>query len=511
MAADVRCPVVLTGDDLGVLGEGDAIPGDFEPGATREPIILSADYSSDSETPAEFDECGKASRSKSTINEIERSASQEDPHTADDPGGEPSLPVEEVPSSEPTLEPWDSDQWRQHKKHVFVLSDAGKPIYCRHGSEDQLASLAGVMQALVSCVALSGDQVRYVRAGPLRLAFLLRGPLILVAASSLPLSLQQLQSQLHYVHAQILSVVTGSQLNRVFEQRGNFDLRRLLAGSERFLDSLCDLMDEEPSFLLGAVRCLPLAPSVRETITQTMVRQCSKHKKLVFGILVAENQLVALVGMRKYQLHHMDLHLLFNLVHASESFKTAEAWTPVCLPKFDPSGFLHAHVSYLAQGCPACLLLLTVDRDLFFPLQECQRKITERLMWQGCLEAVSQAAKGYSVREAGIPELYHFVYKSKSGAQLSSPRLEAPCVPQRLLAQYRLLHHRMYQPACPLKILFWASDRETLMGWHMAGFELYAAFEPLVDKDAAVRAMSKLLHWIKREEERLFIMSYASL
>ncbi|EEC03818.1 hypothetical protein IscW_ISCW002421 [Ixodes scapularis] len=84
MAADVRCPVVLTGDDLGVLEEGDAIPGDFEPGATREPIILSADYSSDSETPAEFDECGKAARSKSTINEIERSASQEDPHTADD-------------------------------------------------------------------------------------------------------------------------------------------------------------------------------------------------------------------------------------------------------------------------------------------------------------------------------------------------------------------------------------------------------------------------------------------
>ncbi|CAN7982075.1 unnamed protein product, partial [Ixodes pacificus] len=369
------------------------IPGDFEPGASREPIILSADYSSDSETPAEFDECGKAARSKSTINEIERSASQEDPHTADDvsayEGKEITLhafprDIKEmdrwltaVPAGQLLESSWDSDQWRQHKKHVFVLSDAGKPIYCRHGSEDQLASLAGVMQALVSCVALSGDQVRYVRAGPLRLAFLLRGPLILVAASSLPLSLHQLQSQLHYVHAQILSVVTGSQLSRVFEQRGNFDLRRLLAGSERFLDSLCDLMDEEPSFLLGAVRCLPLTPSVRETITQTMVRQCSKHKKLVFGILVAENQLVALVGMRKYQLHHMDLHLLFNLVHASESFKTAEAWTPVCLPKFDPSGFLHAHVSYLAQGCPACLLLLTVDRDLFFPLQECQRKITE--------------------------------------------------------------------------------------------------------------------------------------
>ncbi|XP_050026966.1 vacuolar fusion protein MON1 homolog A isoform X2 [Dermacentor andersoni] len=525
----------LTGEARLIDDEGD-IPKDFEPGASKDPIILSVDSSSDLESHVFAQGDGgmsPRSRSKSTINEIERSASEDDvPSVQGRPPSDTSVQEVDVPSAEdvteassaadllgPELgalaEDWDNHAWRQQEKHVFVLSDAGKPIYCRHGSEEQLAALAGVMQALVSCIALSGDQVRYVRAGRLRLAFLLRLPLILVAATSLPLSLQQLQAQLVYVHAQILSVVTASQLERVFNRRCNFDLRRLLAGSERFLDSLCDLMDRDPSFLLGAVRCLPLAPALRDQITQAMLKHCAKHKKLVFGLLVAEQQLVALVGMRKYQLHHVDLHLLLNLVHASESFKTAEAWTPVCLPKFDPSGFLHAHVSYLAEGSPACLLLLTVDRDLFFPLQECRRKIAESLQRKNCLEALREAtvSGGYSVREAGVPELYHFLYKSKSGAQLSSPRLEPPYSkdPGRLLALYRLLHHRMYQPACPLKILFWATGRETLMGWHMAGFELYAAFEPLVSKDTAVRAMSKLLHWIKQEEERLFIMSYATL
>ncbi|XP_037579037.1 vacuolar fusion protein MON1 homolog A-like [Dermacentor silvarum] len=525
----------LTGEPRLIDDEGD-IPKDFEPGASKDPIILSVDSSSDLESQVFAQGDGGVSprsRSKSTINEIERSASEDDvPSVQGRPPSDASVQEVDVPSADdvteastaadllgPELgalaEDWDNHAWRQQDKHVFVLSDAGKPIYCRHGSEEQLAALAGVMQALVSCIALSGDQVRYVRAGRLRLAFLLRLPLILVAATSLPLSLQQLQAQLVYVHAQILSVVTASQLERVFNQRCNFDLRRLLAGSERFLDSLCDLMDRDPSFLLGAVRCLPLAPALRDQITQAMLKHCAKHKKLVFGLLVAEQQLVALVGMRKYQLHHVDLHLLLNLVHASESFKTAEAWTPVCLPKFDPSGFLHAHVSYLAEGSPACLLLLTVDRDLFFPLQECRRKIAESLQRKNCLEALREAtvSGGYSAREAGVPELYHFLYKSKSGAQLSSPRLEPPYSkdPGRLLALYRLLHHRMYQPACPLKILFWATGRETLMGWHMAGFELYAAFEPLVSKDIAVRAMSKLLHWIKQEEERLFIMSYATL
>lgn len=69
----------------------------------------------------------------------------------------------------------------------------------------------------------------------------------------------------------------------------------------------------------------------------------------------------------------MDLHIVQNLVDSSESLKTAESWTPICLPKFDSSGYMHGHVSYLAEDCQACLLLLTVDRDVFFVLSEAKQ------------------------------------------------------------------------------------------------------------------------------------------
>jgi hypothetical protein len=39
------------------------------------------------------------------------------------------------------------------------------------------------------------------------------------------------RSHLEYLHLQILSVVSAAQLKRIFERRGNFDLRRLLNGS----------------------------------------------------------------------------------------------------------------------------------------------------------------------------------------------------------------------------------------------------------------------------------------
>ena len=35
---------------------------------------------------------------------------------------------------------------------------------------------------------------------------------------------------------------------------------------------------------------------------------------------------------------------------------------------YNCSGFMHAHVSYLTEDCPACLLMLTVERDAFFDL-----------------------------------------------------------------------------------------------------------------------------------------------
>lgn len=38
---------------------------------------------------------------------------------------------------------------------------------------------------------------------------------------------------------------------------------------------------------------------------------------------------------------------------------------------------MHAHISYLAEDCQACLVLLTIDHNLFFTLSEVKKKITE--------------------------------------------------------------------------------------------------------------------------------------
>lgn len=416
--------------------------------------------------------------------------------------------------------------WRGQKKHIFILSEAGKPIFSLHGKEDKLATLFGVIQALVSFVQHSQDAITSIHAGGIKIAFMHRGSLILVAASRSNMSVQQLQLQLGDVYNQILSILTYSEMTKNFEKRKNLDLRRLLSGSERLFYNLlandgCStkVSNNVFTFLTNSIRVFPLPTTVRSQITSAIQSNCSKIKNLVFAVLIANNKLISLVRLKAYSIHPADLRLIFNLVECSESFKSSENWSPICLPRFDKNGFLHAYVSYLADDCQACLLLLSVDRDGFFELKDAKVKITEKLKRNHCLEAVNEELKQpFNVKlyqqVVGIPEMRHFLYKPKSTAQLLCPMLRHPYKSlaelDRLEAIYCDLLHRIHNIVRPLKLIYEVKESEVVLAWATGTYELYAVFEPVVDKATVIKYVDKLIKWIEKEYDVYFIRNHAT-
>ncbi|XP_039337864.1 vacuolar fusion protein MON1 homolog A isoform X3 [Mauremys reevesii] len=361
------------------------------------------------------------------------------------------------------------EAWRMHQKHVFVLSEAGKPVYSRYGSEEALSSTMGVMMALVSFLEAEKNAIRSIHADGYKVVFVRRSPLVLVAMARTRQSEQEITHELLYIYYQILSLLTWTQLNHIFQQKQNYDLRRLLAGSERITDNLLDLMARDPSFLMGAARCLPMTAGLRDTVSTCL--QQAKAKSLVFSILLSRNQLVSLVRKKDQFLHPIDLHLLFNLISSSSSFREGEAWTPICLPKFNSSGFFHAHISYLEQDMDLCLLLVSTDREDFFTVSDCKRRFQERLRKRGVSHALQEALRTpfYSVSQVGIPDLRHFIYKSKSSGLFTSPEIEGPYVSeeekQRLLELYQYLHSRAHNSSRPLKNIYFTGPSENLLAW----------------------------------------------
>lgn len=404
-----------------------------------------------------------------------------------------------------------SEAWRSHKKHVFVLSEAGKPIYTRYGTEEALSSTMGVMMALVSFVEAEKNIIRSIHADGCKVVFLTKSPLVLVGVSRTCQSDKEMLRELQYIYYQIVSLLTLTQLNHIFQHKQNYDLRRLLTGSEYLTDNLLIRLERDPGLLLSAVTCLPLPSSARDVVSSSL--QAAKSKNLVFSILLAGDRLVTLVRKKDQFLHHIDLHLVFNLVGSSSSFREGEGWTPICLPKFNTAGFFHAHISYLEPASQLCLILVSTEREDFFNMSDCKQKFMERLSKRSAYQALKEAVKcpSYSVVQVGIPELRHFLYKSKSSGLYTSP--EFPIVYQsdgeqeRLLSLYQELHSCLHHPTRPLRYYYRCRETENLLAQVTSGFELYLCFSPLATKASAFAAVNKLLKWIRKEEDRLFILS----
>ncbi|XP_042750908.1 vacuolar fusion protein MON1 homolog B-like, partial [Lagopus leucura] len=201
---------------------------------------------------------------------------------------------------------------------------------------------------------------------------------------------------------------------------------------------------------------------------------------------------------------------------------SGEVWSPVCLPAFNPDGYFYAYAAALDEdrcGGSVTLILLLTQREAFYAAAACRRRLEAELRAQGWMEEFGAAIKGgytaYGASQPGAPELRHFLYKPLEGDEevLQVPQFTCPdsVVPysrpeeqQRLFALYHGLQGRLHCAVRPLRLLYRVTARETLLAWVTRRFELYACLSPLLPKAAAIAALTRLLRWLRKEDEWLF-------
>ncbi|RDX42616.1 DUF254-domain-containing protein [Lentinus brumalis] len=376
-------------------------------------------------------------------------------------------------------------------RQYFVLTDAGKPVFVsdHDAHSDNVTAMIGVVQALVSIFLDDGDKLRCINAGNTRIVFLLRPPLYYFCVSAWGEPESVTRFHLEYLHLQILSVVSAEQLRRMFEQRRNFDLRRLLGGAEPFLYSLLSRLEWDMAMSTSSLHCLKLDPALRKAVADILV-PASKIKEMLYVILVAQGRVITLVRPRKHSIHpsgmanhertpvlavnyFADLHILVNTVHSPSILNNSAAasWLPVCLPKFNAAAFVNAYVMFLPHGdvpntpqdlpsegeaestaassdsddaastqsqpigiaadrrAEVGLICVSGNADFEAVRAWCET-VSTRLANDGLLkrlsDAISQGDTEYSVANLGIPGLRHFMYKSRSHVQVTMPMFEDP-------------------------------------------------------------------------------------
>ncbi|KAJ4001050.1 trafficking protein Mon1-domain-containing protein [Lentinula boryana] len=234
-------------------------------------------------------------------------------------------------------------------REYFILTDAGKPVFISRGIETDdrdISSMLGVMQALISVFIDDGDKLKSINAGKTRITFLQRQPLYYACVSAWGEPESVSRSQLEYLHLQIISVVTSAQLKRIFERRGNFDLRRLLGGADTFLTTMIARLQLDLAISMSALRCLRLDPLLRNKLAQALVPSGQITKDILYVILVTQGEIITLIRPKKHSVHPADIHILLTTL-ASPSLSNSPAsamWIPLCLPKWNETRMVNAYV-----------------------------------------------------------------------------------------------------------------------------------------------------------------------
>ncbi|PWW73764.1 DUF254-domain-containing protein [Tuber magnatum] len=402
-------------------------------------------------------------------------------------------------------------RWRARRKHFFILSSAGKPIYSRHGDESVLSGYMGVIQAIISFFQDDNDTLKSFSAGRHRFAIAASGPLYLVAISSMGESDSQLRSQLDALYAQVLSTLTLSQLNRIFAQRGNFDLRRLLGGTEVFLDGLSDAMTlGSPQVLLSALECVKMRKSHREKINSVLLKHRSPN--LLYGLVIADGRMVSVLRPKRHSLHPPDLQLLFSMLFNAATFRDGgEHWIPICLPKFNSKGFLHAYIHFFRKE--VAVVLISADKDAFFEMREMKEVVVEQLEKAGSIKIIEEAVSNgrYTTIDVLSPgtAIRHFLYRSKNNVQFTMPSFEPHfytiIARRRLMNLYQRLHAAVHAKNALLKVHHCVRSSSVSLSWVTPTFELYCVAVAGTSRATLAKSATAIAAWVKREEERLFI------
>ncbi|KAF3549452.1 hypothetical protein DY000_02002681 [Brassica cretica] len=428
--------------------------------------------------------------------------------------------------------------WRKRKKHFFILSNSGKPIYSRYGDEHKLAGFSATLQAIISFVEngfmpnpffFSGDRVNLVKAGKHQVVFLVKGPIYLVCISCTDETYEYLRGQLDLLYGQMIVILTKS-IDRCFEKNAKFDMTPLLGGTDAVFSSLVHSFSWNPATFLHAYTCLPLPYASRKATGTVLQDVCASG--VLFSLLMCRHKVISLAGAQKASLHPDDLLLLSNFVMTSESF------SPICLPRYNPQAFLHAYVHFFDDD--TYVILLTTRSDAFYHLKDCRVRIDAVLLKSNILTTVQRSIAEGGLRVEDLPidrrlrqkpsstnnqgqdstevsvgtggpfGLWHFMYRSIYLDQYVSSEFSPPVTSHRqqksLYRAYQKLYASMHEKGLgPHKTQYRRDENYTLLCWVTPDFELYAAFDPLADKAMAIKICNQVCQRVKEVENEVFL------
>ncbi len=406
------------------------------------------------------------------------------------------------------------DVWKAHKLHVMIVTSAGKPVYTRYGDTDKLHTDMCVIQAVMAFAEHHKQELLSMQTGGRTFIFVSVGPLHYLAISRTAHHPDVRRRQLAVVHHQLQSVLTN-MYQRILHEKPGYDLRNRLEGAEPLLGAIIRRSSYDLAHMVGAVRVLYMPSDLR--ISLGMALQACRHADVMFAVLAVGNQMMVM-PRGKRALPALDALVLLNTIGVVA--RDGPATFTICLPQFNPRGYLHANVTEPLPGVR--LALLTPKKESMHHLEasadEFARSIDNLAHEPRQALDVLIAEPFYLMEEvlAAIPSdtrPLHFMHHKKRSGQLTSPGFGHPLLEKdtqrRLLTIYLNLISRLDENTTePRTLIVDAFDDMTVLCWATQRFHMLVTFGPETRSSDMTLVVKLLVRWTEANASRLFIQSH---
>ena len=293
------------------------------------------------------------------------------------------------------------EQFYEQKRHYFIMTEGGTPIYSRYGDEIQNCSLLATFSAIITKFTIfnneknSQEKLNYICNDNSIIAFLKKGKIVFIALSNKTDSLSFLFSQLELLYQQLLSIVTSERMPILEEKPSSCST--VLSGINESMEQMIEYSSNTLVGLLSSYQVLPIENR------QRLNNICHKYLKnaLICCLMTPDaKQISSLSKSNIIKLSFNDIILIQCLIMSSDSLRSGESWVPICLPGISSEGFLQLYCNFVTTDKFGIIFVTESQEQKYFnDFVNLSRKIYNEIEEQKYLKNIENSLKKNEIKK----------------------------------------------------------------------------------------------------------------
>ena len=286
------------------------------------------------------------------------------------------------------------NEFYEQKRHYFIMTEGGTPIYSRYGDEIKNCSLLATFSAIITKFTIfNGDQnspekLNYISNENSIIVFFKKGKIVFIALSNNKTDLISfLYSQLELLYYQLLSIVTSERMP-VLEEKPS-SCAKIISGINESFEQIIEYTNNNMVSLLNAFEVLPL-PN-RNKLNDI----CTKNRgNALISCIITSNakEIISLSKSNLINIAYSDIILIQCLIMSSDSLRNGESWVPICLPGISSEGFLQLYCNFVISDKFGILFVTeSQEQKYFIDFVNSSRKIYDNIKEEGLLSTIENA------------------------------------------------------------------------------------------------------------------------